>query len=67
MFFGGGTRKRDNRSANVVHQLSVTLEEIYNGAVRKLAVQKNVICDVCEGKNFLFHIEIFLMLLYLNK
>lgn len=50
MFFGGGTRKRDNRSANVVHQLSVTLEEIYNGAVRKLAVQKNVICDVCEGR-----------------
>lgn len=50
MFFGGGTRKRDNKSANVVHQLSVTLEELYNGAVRKLAVQKNVICDVCDGK-----------------
>lgn len=50
MFFGGGTRKRDNKSANVVHQLSVTLEELYNGAVRKLAVQKNVICDKCEGR-----------------
>jgi len=50
MFFGGGTRKRDNRSANVVHQLNVTLEELYNGAVRKLAVQKNVICDTCEGR-----------------
>ncbi|XP_035213689.1 dnaJ homolog subfamily A member 1-like [Stegodyphus dumicola] len=48
MFFGGGTRKRDNKSANVVHQLGVTLEELYNGAVRKLAVQKNVICDKCE-------------------
>ncbi|KAG8176025.1 hypothetical protein JTE90_022862 [Oedothorax gibbosus] len=50
MFFGGGTRKRDNRSANVVHQLGVTLDELYNGAVRKLAVQKNVICDKCEGR-----------------
>lgn len=56
MFFGGGTRKRDNRSANVVHQLNVTLEELYNGAVRKLAVQKNVICDTCEGKT-LFYIS----------
>lgn len=50
MFFGGGTRKRDNKSGNVVHQLGVTLEELYNGAVRKLAVQKNVICDKCEGR-----------------
>ncbi|GBM55013.1 DnaJ subfamily A member 1 [Araneus ventricosus] len=50
MFFGGATRKRDNRSANVVHQLGVTLDELYNGAVRKLAVQKNVICEKCEGR-----------------
>lgn len=60
MFFGGGTRKRDNRSANVVHQLNVTLEELYNGAVRKLAVQKNVICDTCEGKtikHFIFNFQ----------
>jgi DnaJ-class molecular chaperone len=35
---------------NVVHQLSVTLEDLYNGATRKLALQKNVICDKCEGK-----------------
>ncbi|GFX01230.1 dnaJ homolog subfamily A member 1 [Trichonephila clavipes] len=50
MFFGGGTRKRDNKSANVVHQLGVTVDELYNGAVRKLAVQKNVICEKCEGR-----------------
>lgn len=35
---------------NVVHQLSVSLEDLYNGATRKLALQKNVICDKCEGK-----------------
>lgn len=35
---------------NVVHQLGVTLEEMYNGTTRKLALQKNVICEKCEGK-----------------
>jgi len=27
----------------------VSLEDMYNGTVRKLALQKNVICDACEG------------------
>lgn len=34
----------------MVHQLGVTLEELYNGAVRKLALQKSIICDKCEGR-----------------
>lgn len=34
---------------NIVHQITVTLEELYNGATRKLAVPKNTICDRCEG------------------
>ena len=38
------------RTKNIVHQLSVSLEELYNGTTRKLAVQKNVICDACEGR-----------------
>ncbi|MBN3310213.1 dnaJ homolog subfamily A member 1 [Amia ocellicauda] len=51
MFFGGGGRMhRERRGKNVVHQLSVTLEDLYNGATRKLAVQKNVICERCEGR-----------------
>ena len=33
-----------------MHQLTVTLEDLYNGATRKLALQKNVICDKCEGQ-----------------
>ncbi|XP_029510866.1 dnaJ homolog subfamily A member 4 [Oncorhynchus nerka] len=51
MFFGGGGRmpQRDRRGKNVVHQLTVTLEEMYNGTKRKLALQKNVICGKCEG------------------
>jgi DnaJ homolog subfamily A member 1 len=29
--------------------MQVSLEEIYNGAVRKLALQKSVICEKCSG------------------
>ena len=51
MFFGGrGRMQRERRGKNVVHQLTVTLEDLYNGATRKLALQKNVICDRCEGQ-----------------
>merc|ERR1719422_1953367 len=56
MFFGGGDpfgrggRSRGpRRTKNLVHQLSVSLEDMYNGTVRKLALQKNVICDSCDG------------------
>ncbi|XP_049929491.1 dnaJ homolog subfamily A member 4 [Epinephelus moara] len=50
MFFGGGGRmQRERRGKNVIHQLGVTLEEMYNGSTRKLGLQKNVICEKCEG------------------
>lgn len=49
--FGGGRgRQRERRGKDVVHQLTVTLEELYKGTVRKLALQKNVICDKCDGR-----------------
>ncbi|XP_039989885.1 dnaJ homolog subfamily A member 4 [Xiphias gladius] len=50
MFFGGGGRmQRERKGKNVVHQLGVTLEEMYNGTTRKLGLQKNVICEKCDG------------------
>ncbi|XP_031603203.1 dnaJ homolog subfamily A member 1 [Oreochromis aureus] len=50
MFFGGGGRmQRERKGKNVVHQLGVSLEEMYNGSTRKLGLQKNVICEKCEG------------------
>ena len=50
MFFGGGGRLRRERRSKNVHQLSVTLEDLCNGATRKLALRNNVICDKCEGR-----------------
>ena len=52
MFFGmgGGSRSRGpKRGKDVVHQLQVSLEDMYNGTVRKLALQKNIVCPKCEG------------------
>jgi len=46
---GGGRREKERKAKNVVHQLSVPLEDLYNGTTRKLAVHKNVICDKCKG------------------
>ncbi|XP_075763031.1 dnaJ homolog subfamily A member 1-like isoform X3 [Pelodiscus sinensis] len=52
MFFGGGARmpgRGERRGKTVVHPLSVTLEDLYNGTTRKLSVQKNIICSKCNG------------------
>ncbi|XP_003747303.1 dnaJ homolog subfamily A member 1 [Galendromus occidentalis] len=53
MFFGGGGgggRRRANRGRDKAHPVSVSLEELYNGSVRKMALRKRVICQACEGK-----------------
>jgi DnaJ family protein A protein 1 len=69
MFFGGGGgaspfgSRQEHRGKNLVHQLAVSLEELYNGAVRKLALQKNVVCDKCEGKSIALYF--FLLFKYL--
>lgn len=55
MFFGGhfGHDRRNDRERKVndsVQTLSVSLEELYNGAVRRMKISKNVICEKCEGR-----------------
>ncbi|XP_076438752.1 dnaJ homolog subfamily A member 1-like [Babylonia areolata] len=53
MFFGGGGPRRPQgprKGKDVVHQIKVSLEDLYNGSTRKLALQKNVICAKCEGR-----------------
>ncbi|KAK3732843.1 hypothetical protein QZH41_012359 [Actinostola sp. cb2023] len=52
MFFGTGRSRRqgEQRGKDMVHQLKVSLEDMYNGTTRQLALQKNVICSKCEGR-----------------
>ncbi|XP_029437289.1 dnaJ homolog subfamily A member 1-like isoform X2 [Rhinatrema bivittatum] len=52
LFFGGVSRMRsrtERRGKPVIHELPVSLEDVYNGATRKLSLQKNVICAKCNG------------------
>ena len=50
-FFGGGgqRRQRERRGKNVMHQLKVSLNDMYKGKHTKLMLRKSVICDGCEG------------------
>lgn len=50
IFFGGGPRRGPQRGKDVVHEITVTLEDLYNGSVRRLALHKNVVCKTCDGK-----------------
>jgi len=58
--FGGGMggRSRERKGKDVVHQLKVSLEDLYKGKTSKLALQKTVICTGCNGvggkKGFIF-------------
>lgn len=50
--FGGrsrGRRKRVNRGTNLRVKVKMTLEEITNGANKKIKVNKYVTCQTCEG------------------
>ena len=52
MFFNMGharSHRGPPRGRDVAHQMAVTLEDLYSGAVRKLALQKNIICPQCKG------------------
>jgi DnaJ-class molecular chaperone len=50
-FFGGGGGRRagKQRGPNMGSEAEVTLDELYNGAQRKIRLQKNVICPKCRG------------------
>ena len=53
-FFGGGGgrgggRRGPRKGEDVVHPLKVSLEEMYNGTEKKLALTKQVLCKTCSG------------------
>ncbi len=50
MFMGGRNRERSDQTKPTFHKMSVTLEELFNGKKRKLAVTRNLQCPDCLGK-----------------
>ncbi|RKP06964.1 DnaJ subfamily A member 2 [Thamnocephalis sphaerospora] len=52
--FGGGMPRRQpsgpRRGKDMMHQLRVSLEDLFKGKTSKLALQKHVICKGCDGK-----------------
>ncbi|KAH9627417.1 hypothetical protein KSS87_012067 [Heliosperma pusillum] len=51
-FGGGGSSRgrRQRKGVDVVHLLKVSLEDVYSGATKKLALSRNVLCSKCRGK-----------------
>uniref|UniRef100_A0A0E0KTJ9 J domain-containing protein n=1 Tax=Oryza punctata TaxID=4537 RepID=A0A0E0KTJ9_ORYPU len=56
-FFGGGAFggsssrvRRQRRGEDVVHTLKVSLEDVYNGSMKKLSLSRNILCPKCKGK-----------------
>lgn len=48
-FFGGGGQRGPKKTEDIVHQLEVSLEDLYNGKTSKLAVTRNQLCATCKG------------------
>lgn len=48
--FGQGRRRESsNKQLHIIHELKVTLKELYCGSVRKLKINRNISCDKCHG------------------
>ncbi|POS85958.1 DnaJ-domain-containing protein, partial [Erysiphe pulchra] len=48
--FGGQQQRGPPKARTIHHVHKVSLEDIYRGKVSKLALQKSVICQKCEGR-----------------
>jgi DnaJ family protein A protein 2 len=47
--FGGGGRGGPVQGEDIMHQIAVSLEDLYKGKTSKLAVTRNIICEKCTG------------------
>jgi DnaJ family protein A protein 2 len=54
MFFGGGGGRRGRggpqRGEDIVHTIKVSLEDLYNGKIHRLAITRDKPCGDCEGR-----------------
>eukprot|EP00096_Caligus_rogercresseyi_P016410 TRINITY_DN904_c0_g1_i4.p1 TRINITY_DN904_c0_g1~~TRINITY_DN904_c0_g1_i4.p1 ORF type:complete len:403 (+),score=169.56 TRINITY_DN904_c0_g1_i4:114-1322(+) len=49
-FAGAGGGHRTRKGKPMSYNLGVTLEELFNGKTRKIAANRDILCDKCEGK-----------------
>ncbi|KAL6931079.1 probable Mitochondrial protein import protein MAS5 [Hanseniaspora guilliermondii] len=51
-FFGGGSSRPRGppKGEDIVHNMKVTLEELYKGKTSKLALTRKILCKSCDGK-----------------
>ncbi|KPA78167.1 putative DnaJ protein [Leptomonas pyrrhocoris] len=50
MFFGGGARERgEPKPKDIVHELEVKLDDLYNGATQKVMISRDRFCGACGG------------------
>lgn len=54
LFFGGGARRATRQASkkkgeDIVSSMKVSLEQLYNGATKRMAINKDVICKACNG------------------
>lgn len=45
-----GGRAKPTRSESVTHTLSVTLEDLYRGCLKKVTLKRSTTCGACQGK-----------------
>jgi DnaJ family protein A protein 2 len=53
MFFGGGRRRGPSgpqKGDDINHPIKVTLEDLYNGKTVRLAINRDKLCEDCDGR-----------------
>ncbi len=48
--FGGGSSRRASRGADLLYNISLTLEEAVKGCKKQITFSTSVTCDTCHGK-----------------
>ncbi|KAK5583550.1 hypothetical protein RB653_005147 [Dictyostelium firmibasis] len=46
---GGGGHKKRRKGEDIEHEMNRTLEELYNGKLVKISINRDEICKVCKG------------------
>jgi DnaJ-class molecular chaperone len=45
----GGGRRREKKAEDIAQALEVTLEDLYNGKSFHAPLERQVLCDLCQG------------------